>query len=148
MTCKVVALFCYTSLDISNWLLEKKTTIVGTINSNWKGVSALKTYNDRVNQNTKVFFGKKVQWTHHELWTQSHQKNAMCCCFQPPIGAVTKEHGKQKLAIIRFYDYTQGETDIRKWQTTTSNQNLKMNHCCLFLHLWCCTYQCHNSVKT
>ena len=112
MTCKVVALFCYTSLDISNWLLEKKTTIVGTINSNWKGVSALKTYNDRVNQNTKVFFGKKVQWTHHELWTQSHQKNAMCCCFQPPIGAVTKEHGKQKLAIIRFYDYTQGETDI------------------------------------
>lgn len=112
MTCKVVALFCYTSLDISNWLLEKKTTIVGTINSNWKGVSALKTYNDRVNQNTKVFFGKKVQWTHNELWTQSHQKNAMCCCFQPPIGAVTKEHGKQKLAIIRFYDYTQGETDI------------------------------------
>ena len=59
MTCKVVAFFCYTSLDISNSLLEKKMTIVGTINSNRKGVSALKANNDRVNQSTKVFLGKK-----------------------------------------------------------------------------------------
>ena len=36
----------------------------------------------------------------------------MSCCFQPPFVAVTKDHEKQKPAIIRFYNYIKGETDI------------------------------------
>lgn len=106
----------YTSIELANWLLEKKMTIVGTINTNRKGVGEIKIMDERESQSTKVYWEKEkglISMTSYVVNTKSSGKrNVLVLSTVNPILGVTKDDGKCKPAIIKFYDYTKGGTDI------------------------------------
>ena len=106
----------YTSIDIANWLLEKKMTVVETIKTNRKGVGDLKKMDGREFQTTEVYWEKKkgtMTMTSYVVNTKSSGKrNMLVIPTANPILGAMKDDGKSKPAIIKFLDYTKGGTDI------------------------------------
>ena len=106
----------YTSIDIANWLLEKKMTVVGTIKANRQGAGDLKKMDGRESQTTEVYWAKEkgtMTMTSYVVNTKlSGKRNVLVLATANPILGVTKDDGKSKLAIIKLYDYTKGGTDI------------------------------------
>lgn len=49
----------YTSLEMANWLLDQKMTIVGTIKTNRKGIGELKKLEDRESNSTLTYWEKE-----------------------------------------------------------------------------------------
>ena len=106
----------YTSIDIANWLLEKKMAVVGPIKTNRKGVGDLKKMDGRERQTTKVYWEKEkgaMTMTSYVVNTKSSGKRSvLVLATANPILGVTKDDGKSKPAIIKFYHYTKGGRDI------------------------------------
>ena len=107
--------FC-TSIELANWLLERKMTIVGTIMTNRKSVGKLKEMDGRENNSTLIYWENDkgtVKTTSYVVNTKSSGKrNVLVLATTNPILRVTKDDGKSEPAIIKFYNYTKGGTDI------------------------------------
>ena len=106
----------YTSMELANWLLERKMTIVGTIKTNRKGVGDVKKMDGRENNSTLIYWEKDkgtMTMTSYVMNTKSSGKrNVLILATTNPILGVTKDDGKSKPAIINFYNYTKGGTAI------------------------------------
>ena len=85
-------------------------TVVGTIKINRKGVGDLKKMDGRKSQTTEVYWEKEkgaMTMTSYVVNTKSSGKlNVLVLATANPILGVTKDDGKNKPAIIKFYDYT------------------------------------------
>jgi len=106
----------YTSLELFQWLLDKKITAIGTIMSNRKGLpSEMTSLTERTNLSYKVAFEtsqKKCSLHSYAVNTRSKgKKNVLLLSSMPTILGVTKDD-KKKPAIIKLYDFTKGGTDI------------------------------------
>ena len=53
------------------------------------------------------------------------KKNVLVLSTQPPLLGVTKDDGKSKPAIIKFYDFTKGGTDIADQRTAGNTTSTK-----------------------
>jgi hypothetical protein len=107
----------YTSVELLEWLLAKNITAVGTIMTNKKGVhEAIKTTNGRENNSYKVFWEKekgKMSIHSYVVKTKSTgMKNVLVLSTLPPLLGTTKDDGKHKPALLKFYDFSKGGTDI------------------------------------
>ena len=107
----------YTSISTSNWLLKHNITLVGTLVSNCIGL--LDEVKDASQQD-------EFESTMH--WEQEHgnlalcayttkskskgKKNVLLLSTMWPLFGVTPDDRKRKPAIIKFFDFTKGGTDI------------------------------------
>ena len=107
----------YTSIEIANWLLEKNVTCVATIKGNRRGIGDLKSLVNRESpSSTKVYWNKDnttLNVISYVVNTKSSGKrNVLVLSTLNLILGLTKDDGKSKPAIIKFYDFTKGGTDI------------------------------------
>uniref|UniRef100_A0A2P2I3U3 PiggyBac transposable element-derived protein 3 n=1 Tax=Hirondellea gigas TaxID=1518452 RepID=A0A2P2I3U3_9CRUS len=107
----------YTSVELLEWLLAKNITAVGMIKTNKKGVhEAIKTTNGRECNSYKVFWEKeKGKMSIHSYVAKTKgtgMKNLLVLSTLPPILGTTKDDGKDKPALHKFYDFSKGGTDI------------------------------------
>ena len=91
-------------------------TVVGTIKTNPKGVGDLKKMDGSESQTTEDYWEKEkgaMAMTSYVINTKSSGKrNVLVLATANPILGVTKDDRKSRPAIIKFYDYTKGGTDI------------------------------------
>ena len=126
----------YTSIELANWLLDKKMTITGTIKTNRKGVGDLKKMDGRENNRTKTYWEKEkgnMTMTSYVVNTKSSGKrNVLMLATTDPILGITKDDGKSKPAIIKFYDFTKGVKTswTKRWETEV----VKVDCCSIFVH--------------
>ena len=116
----------YTSLELSEWLLEKKITTVGTIMSNKKGIpKEIKTTENREKNSYEVYWLKnnpKISLHSYVIESKSRGKtNVLVLSSMPAILGTTRDDGKNKPAIIKFYDFSKGGTDIVDQRISSSS---------------------------
>ena len=107
----------YTSIDLFHWLMSKNITAVGTLMANKKGLpNEIKSTSDRDANSYKVFWEKKdckMSLHSYVVRTKSKgMKNVLVLSTVPPILGTTIDDGKDKPAMIKFYDFSKGGTDI------------------------------------
>ena len=123
----------YTSIPLAEKLLDRKITIVGTMRHNRKGLpKEIKSMEGRESNSSIVYWEKKEQkltLTTYVVSTKSKGlKNIIVLASTPPLLGQTKDDGKCKPGIIKFYDFNKGGTDIvdqRSAQNTTSTKSVK-----------------------
>ena len=101
----------YTSIPLANKLLERKMTLVGTMRHNRVGLpKEVKRLEGREHNSTQVWWEKdtqKITLTSYCVKTKSKGlKNIVVLSTMPPLLGVTKDDGKVKPAIIKFYDFS------------------------------------------
>ena len=107
----------YTSVEITNWLLEKNITIVGTVQKGRVGFSeeVFDTKNREVLSKT-CHFGKDRKDSclcSYTVQTESKgKKNVVILSTTRPVHSCTKDDNKSKPQIFKFYYFTKGGTDI------------------------------------
>ena len=104
----------YTSFQISEWLLDKKITMVGTMQQNRVGIPPeLKTIDNRECLSYELFWEEngKRNLSSYVVKTSSGKKNVIVLSTVEPIQGVSKDENK-KPAIYKLYDFTKGGTDI------------------------------------
>jgi len=107
----------YTSVPLAHWLLDRKITSVGTLQSNRKGVpNQIKQCNNREQNSYEIFWNqpdKNLNLHSYVVNTKSSGKrNVLILSTMMPIFGVSKDDQKHKPAIYKFYDFTKGGTDI------------------------------------
>ena len=89
--------FC-TSIELTNWLLERKITIVGTIKTNSKGVSGLQKMDGRENNSTLIYWendkGTMTKKFYVVNTSSSGKRNVLALATANPILGVTKDDGE------------------------------------------------------
>lgn len=123
----------YTSIPLAEKLLDRKITLVGTMRHNRKGIpKEIKSLEGREANSSVVFWEKttqKLTLTSYVVSTKSKgMKNIIVLASKPPLLGQTKDDGKMKPAIIKFYDFSKGGTDIvdqRAATNTTSTKSCK-----------------------
>jgi hypothetical protein len=85
--------------------------------SNKRGVpQAVKTVDGRNNNSYKFFWEKnKGKFTLHSYVVQTKskgKKNVLVLSTMAPLFGTTIDDGKDKPAILKFYDFSKGGTDI------------------------------------
>lgn len=106
----------YTSIPLAEWLLERKITMVGTLQSNRKGIpEEIKNTSGREAPSYRCVWEltkQKISLHSYVVHTKSTGKrNVLLLCTVPPIVGVTKDD-KRKPAVYKLYDMTKGGTDI------------------------------------
>ena len=107
----------YTSHELFEYLLQQNMTGVGTLRINKRCIpSELKPTANREPNSYKVFWEKyqgKLTLHSYVVNTKSKgKKNILVLSSMPPLLGTTKDDGKSKPAIIKFYDFSKGGTDI------------------------------------
>ena len=106
----------YTSTEILNWLLEKNVTCVSTIKGNCRGIRDLKCLVNRESPSTKLYWDKDnttLTVTSYVVNTKfPGKRNVLALSTLNPIFGLTKDDGKSKPAIRKFYDFTKSGIDI------------------------------------
>lgn len=107
----------YTSIELAQWLLERNITVVGTLMANKKGIpAAVKSVEGRENYSYQVYWEtENMKLTLHSYVVRTKSKgmkNVLVLSSVPPILGITKDDGKCKPAVIKFYDFSKGGTDI------------------------------------
>ena len=107
----------YTSISIVNWLLKNKITVVSMLVTNHIGLP-----DDLKNAKQQGKFESTMHWEKAEgdlsLCTYATKsklkgkKNDLVLSTMRPMMGITRDDGKQKHAIIKFYDFTKGGTDV------------------------------------
>ena len=104
----------YTSFEVADWLLERKITMVGTIQSNRVGIpSAVKAVDERELNSYDLYWRNdgKCNLSSYVVKTSKGKKNVLLLSTVEPLLGVTKDD-KQKPALYKLYDFTKGGTDI------------------------------------
>ena len=124
----------YTSITLAQKLLQKNMTLVGTMRKNRKGIpKPLLSVDGREVESMVVIWEKeqhKISLTSYVTKTASGKKNVIVLSSQPVFPGVTKDGGKKKPQIIKFYDFSKGGTDIvdqrmDKFSTATKSKKWK-----------------------
>ena len=71
------------------------------------------------------------------------KKNVLVLSTMRPLMGITRDDGKQKPAIIKFYDFTKGGTDVMD-QKISKYSCKSLTHCWTMIHFFYwhfCTYQ-------
>ena len=130
----------YTSVPPAKWLLDRNIATVGTLNTVRIGIpDELK--NTKCRENFSVSFHikskeKNLYITTYSVKTKSTgRKNVLMLSAMRPIPRKTKDDGKSKPAIMKFYDFTKGGNKIvdqfgffYKYKFTVENNNNKKRH--------------------
>ena len=104
----------YTSFEVADWLLERKITMAGTIQSNRVGIpSAVKAVDERELNSYDLYWRNdgKCNLSSYVVKTSKGKKNVLLLSTVEPLLGVTKDD-KQKPALYKLYDFTKGGTDI------------------------------------
>ena len=106
----------YTSIEIANWLLEKNVTCVGTIKGNCRRIGDLKSRVKRGSPSTKVYWDKDSRTLNVISYVvnrkSSGKRKVLVLSTLNTIFGLTKDNGKGKSAIIKFYNFAKGGADI------------------------------------
>ena len=107
----------YTSIAITNWLLEKKITVVGTMMKNRAGIpDELKLPGNRDNFSFSLHWEsekKDIAICTYIVNTKSKgKKSVILLSSMRPCFGKTCDDGKEKPQIYKLYDFTKGGTDI------------------------------------
>ena len=107
----------YTAISTSQWLLEKDITCVGTLQSNRIGLpNEVKVADNCEEFHSTLHWEKEngqIALCSYTTKSKSKgKKNVLVLSTMRPIMGVTRDDGKRKPAIIKFYDFTKGGTDI------------------------------------
>ena len=107
----------HTSISTANWLLKNEITVVSTLVTNRIGFP-----DDLKNAKERGKFESTMHWEKTEgdlslctYTTKSKskgKKNVLVLSTMRPLMGITRDDGKQKPAIIKFYDFTKGGTDV------------------------------------
>ena len=103
----------YTSLELTEWLLARNMTVVGTIMANKEEIPvSLKNANSRAHQSYETYWiedDPRVTLHSYAVKTKTKRmKNILIMSSAPVIQAVTKDDGKKKPAVLKIYDFTKG----------------------------------------
>ena len=107
----------YTSISTTKWLLERDITVVGTLVSNRVGLPAeLKDGKERNEFDSTIHWEKEdgdiCLCTYTTKSKSKGKKNVLVLSTMRPLMGITRDDGKLKPALIKFYDFTKGGTDI------------------------------------
>ena len=100
----------YTSIPLANKLLERSMTLVGTIRHKRMGLpKEVKSLVNRDENTTEVWWEKdkqKITLNSYVVKTKSKgKKNIILLATMSPLLGVTKDDGKKKASIYKFYDF-------------------------------------------
>ena len=107
----------YTSVEITNWLLEKNITIVGTVQKGRVDFpeEVFETKNREVLSKTCHFEKDKKDLclSSYTVQTKSEgKKKVVILSTTRPLHSCTKDDNKSKPQIFKFYNFTKGGADI------------------------------------
>ena len=107
----------YTSIAITNWLLEKKITVVGTMMKNRAGIPGeFKLPGNRDNFSFSLHWEsekKDITLCTYIVNTKSKgKKSVILLPSMRPCFGKTRDDGKEKPQIYKLCDFTKGGTDI------------------------------------
>ena len=107
----------YTSYELFSWLLQQDITAVGTIMMNKRCVpNEIKNTKERESNSYKAFWdvnNTKFSLHSYVVKTKSKgMKNVLLLSTMPAIIGHTIDDGKAKPAVLKFYDFSKGGTDI------------------------------------
>ena len=96
----------YTSISIANWLLAKKMTMVGTMQTNRIGIpEELKSVKDREDLSHTVYWEKDkkdlVMCTYTVKTKSKGKKNVIMLSSMRSLFGVTRDDGKKKQALYK-----------------------------------------------
>ena len=99
------------------WLLDRRITSVGTLQSNRKGIPAeIKEIKDRETNSYEIYWEKDngISNLHSYMvkTKSSGKQNVLLLLTVPPLLATTKDDNKSKPAIYKLYDFSKGGTNI------------------------------------
>ena len=105
----------YTSINLAQWLLQKRMTCIGTTQQNRVGIPEdLKKTNDRELLSTRQLWEKTksdLVLTSYVVSSSKGKKNVLVLSTTKPLQGVTRDDGCRKPAVIKLYDFTKGGTD-------------------------------------
>ena len=105
----------YTSINLAQWLLQKRMTCIGTMQQNRVGIpEGLKKTNDRELLSTRQLWEKTksdLVLTSYVVSSSKGKKNVLVLSTTKPLQGVTRDDGCRKPAVIKLYDFTKGGTD-------------------------------------
>lgn len=107
----------YTSISTANLLLARGITVVGTLTTNRLGLpDELKAPKDRDEFESTMHWEKEegnIALCAYTTKSKSKgKKNVLVLSTMRPLLGITKDDKKLKPAIIKFYDFTKGGTDV------------------------------------
>jgi len=107
----------YTSISTCNWLLNRNITTVGTLVTNRIGLpDELKDAKQREEFESTIHWDKDTGNLALCAYTTKSKskgkKNVLVLSTMRPLMGITRDDGKLKPAVIKFYDFTKGGTDI------------------------------------
>ena len=105
----------YTSFEIADWLLERKITTLGTMQSNWVGIPPeIKETKHKEILSPEMYWEKNVSKniSSYVVKTSKGKKSVTVLLTIDPIRGVTKDDDKKKPAAYKLYDFTNGGTVI------------------------------------
>ena len=107
----------YTSVSTAKWLLSRNITLVGTLQSNRIGLpDELKNPKERSEFESTIHWEKQhgniALCTYTTKTKSKGMKNILVMSTMQPLLGLTKDDDKHKPAVIKFYDFTKGETDV------------------------------------
>ena len=103
----------YTSIPTAKWFLSREITVVGTLQSNRLGLpDELKNPKDRDEFQSTIHWEKdkgNIALCAYTTKSKSKgNKNVLILSTMRPLLGVTKDDGKCKPVVIKFYDFTKG----------------------------------------
>lgn len=105
----------YTSFEIAEWLLDRKITMLGTMQANRVGIPpVIKETKDREILSIETYWEKNGSRniSSYVVKTSKGKKSVIVLSTLDPIRGVTKDDEKKKPASYKLYDFTKGGTDI------------------------------------
>ena len=105
----------YTSIPICRWLLEKDITMIGTFQTNQRGIPPeMKDIKTREPFSSETYWekGGEMALSSYVVKTSTGKKNILMLTTVRPLLGVTSDDDKCKPALYKLYDFTKGGTDI------------------------------------
>ena len=104
-------------MPMAQWVLDRRITSVGTLQSNRKGIPAeIKELKDRETNSYTIYWEKDngilTMHSYVVKTKSSGKRNVLFLATLPPLFATTKNDNKSKSAIYTLYDFSKGRTDI------------------------------------
>ena len=124
----------YTSISTSNWLLARNITSVGTLVSNRVRLpDEVRDVKDRDELDSSMHWeqekGNLALCAYTTKSKSKGKKNVLVLSTMQQLMGITRDDGKQKSVIIKFYDFTKGGKDIL-------DQKISKYLCKLVAHRW------------
>ena len=123
----------YTSVPLAKWLLDRDIATVGTLNTVTIGIpDKLKDTKFRENFSVTCYVESKEKnlyiTTYSEKAKSPGRKNVLMLSTMRPIPGITKDDVKSKPALMKFYDFTKGRTNIVVQLNNYYNCRARTNH--------------------